>query len=113
MKFYNNNEGKPGDVLSYETIVFQATEKNGDVYELDVDDYNIYVPENGIFISLQVMGYTDKNGKLLPNKKYKEIKSRAGEVIKIPTNFRPLLPFTDEYRLRSCKGQVLKLVVFW
>ncbi|WP_296346180.1 hypothetical protein [Winogradskyella sp.] len=41
------------------------------------------------------MGYTDKNGKLLPNKKYKEIKRGSG-IVKIPTNFRPLLPFTDE-----------------
>lgn len=53
------------------------------------------MPDNGIFISLQVLGYTDKNGKLLPNKKYKEIKGRNG-IIKIPTNFRPLLPFTDK-----------------
>ena len=47
-------------------------------------------------MSLQVLGYTDKNGKLLPNKKYKEIESKNGNVIKIPTNFRPLLPFTDK-----------------
>ena len=53
------------------------------------------IPKNCIFISLQVLGYTDKSGKLLPNKKYKEIKSRNG-VVKIPTNFRPLLPFTDK-----------------
>jgi hypothetical protein len=42
-----------------------------------------------------VLGYTDDAGKLLPNKKYKEIKSR-GQTVKIPTNFRPLLPFTNE-----------------
>jgi len=41
------------------------------------------------------LGYTDDKGKLLPNKKYKEIKGRSGTV-KIPTNFRPLLPFTNE-----------------
>ena len=95
VNFYSNNNGYPGKVLTYETIVFRATERNGDFFDLDVDDLNIYIPINGFFVSLQVLGYTDKNGKLLPNKKYKEIKSKTG-IVKIPTNFRPLLPFTDK-----------------
>ena len=96
VKFYRNNEGIPGKVMTYETIVFRATEKYGDSFELDVDDYDIYIPKNGFFVSIQVMGYTDKSGKLLPNKKYKEIKTKDG-VVKIPTNFRPLLPFTEKF----------------
>jgi hypothetical protein len=100
VKFYSNNNGSPGKVLTYETIVFRATEKDGDNYTLDVDTYDLYVPENGFFVSLQVMGYTDKSGKLLPNKKYKEIKSKTGTV-KIPTNFRPLLPFTEKIETKN------------
>ncbi|WP_231575833.1 hypothetical protein [Bizionia psychrotolerans] len=95
VKIYKNDNGIPGQVLTYENIVFRATEKGGDVYNLDVSAYNITIPSNGFFVSLQVLGYTDKAGKLLPNKKYKELKSSEG-VVKIPTNFRPLLPFTDE-----------------
>jgi hypothetical protein len=96
VKFYNNNEGYPGKELVYQTLVFRATDKNGDEFILDVSDEDIYIPKSGVFVSLQVLGYTDDNGKLLTNKKYKEIKSRDGSVIKIPTNFRPLLPFTDQ-----------------
>ncbi|WP_339755866.1 hypothetical protein [uncultured Winogradskyella sp.] len=95
VNFYANNDGVPGKVLTYETIVFRATEKDGDAHQLNVEDYDIYIPENGFFVSLQVMGYANKAGKLLPNKKYKEIESKNG-MVKIPTNFRPLLPFTDE-----------------
>lgn len=101
VKFYVNDNGIPGKVLTYKTIVFRATEKNGDAYELNVDNYDIYVPENGFFVSLQVLGYTNKAGKLLPNKKYKEIESKDGSIIKIPTNFRPLLPFTDEIETKK------------
>jgi len=100
VKFYNNKSGKPGKVLTYKTIVFRATEKDGDVYKLNVENYDIYIPPNGFFVSLQVLGYTNKAGKLLPNKKYKEIKSKNG-VVKIPTNFRPLLPFTDEIESKN------------
>ncbi|GAB5564370.1 MAG: hypothetical protein Wins2KO_14330 [Winogradskyella sp.] len=97
VQFYANDNGLPGKVLTYETTVFRATEKDGDSYELNVEDYNLYVPKDGFFVSIQVMGYTDKAGKLLPNKKYKEIKSKNG-VVKIPTNFRPLLPFTNDIK---------------
>lgn len=93
--FYKNDGGYPGDPLTYQQITFRVTEKDGDQYELDVTSNQIFIPENGLFISIQVMGYTDEQGNLLPNKQYKEIKSRSG-IVKIPTNFRPLLPFTDE-----------------
>ena len=95
VKFYKNDNGKPGDPMTYSNIVFRATEKQGDEFKLDVSEEDLFIPETGFFVSIQVLGYTDDNGKLLPNKKYKEIKSKRGTV-KIPTNFRPLLPFTDE-----------------
>ncbi|WP_425076033.1 hypothetical protein [Psychroserpens sp. S379A] len=95
VKFYASDNGVPGEPLVYSNIVFRATEKNGDEFKLDVSEHDIIFPENGFFVSLQVLGYTDANGKLLPNKKYKEIKGKSGTV-KIPTNFRPLLPFTNE-----------------
>jgi len=100
VSFYANNEGVPGKVLTYKTIVFRATEKNGDAYELNIEDYDIYIPKNGFFVSIQVLGYTNPAGKLLPNKKYKEIESKNG-VVKIPTNFRPLLPFTNEIKTNN------------
>lgn len=95
VKFYANDNGLPGTVLTYTNIVFRVTENNGDEFELDVSEHDIFIPNDGFFVSLQVLGYTDDNGKLLPNKKYKEIKSKNG-IVKIPTNFRPLLPFTDK-----------------
>ncbi|GGG53944.1 hypothetical protein [Bizionia arctica] len=95
VNIYSNENGYPGKPLTFQNMVFRVTEKNGDAYVLDVTDKDIYIPESGIFVSLQVLGYTDEAGKLLPNKKYKEIKSR-GVIVRIPTNFRPLLPFTDE-----------------
>ncbi|PWK18720.1 peptidase associated/transthyretin-like domain-containing protein [Xanthomarina spongicola] len=95
VNIYNNDNGSPGKPLTYQNIVFRVTEKDGDEFNLDVSGFDVYVPKSGLFVSIQVLGYTDKTGKLLPNKKYKEIKSRDG-VVKIPTNFRPLLPFTDQ-----------------
>ena len=93
--FYENNKGLPGDVLTYEKILFIANQDTDPIFEFDVTNSNIIIPEDGIFVSIQVLGYTDKDGKLLPNKKYKEVETKRGTV-KVSTTFRPLLPFTDQ-----------------
>ncbi|RNC84934.1 MAG: hypothetical protein ED556_10150 [Winogradskyella sp.] len=97
VNLYEYKDGKPGKNLNTNTIVFRATETDGDYYNLDIREEDIVMPKEGVFVSLQVLGYTDKNGKLLPNKKYKEINGKNG-IVKIPTNFRPLLPFTGEIK---------------
>ena len=91
---YENNGGLPGDVLTYDEIVFRVTEASEKVFELDISNHDIFIPKHGVFVSLQVLGYTDKAGKLLPNKKYQEIKTKRG-IVKVSTTFRPLLPFTN------------------
>lgn len=95
VQFYDNNNGLPGDVLTYEKILFIANQDTDPIFEFDVTNSNIIIPEDGIFVSIQVLGYTDKDGKLLPNKKYKEVETKRGTV-KVSTTFRPLLPFTDQ-----------------
>lgn len=93
--FYENDEGFPGDVLSYEKVTFRVTEQSENVFELDIDKHDIFLPKEGFFVSIQILGYTDKMGKLLPNKKYQEIKTKRG-IVKVSTTFRPLLPFTNQ-----------------
>jgi len=95
INFYENNEGLPGDILSYEKVVFRVTQDSESVYELDITKNDIFIPHEGIFVAIQILGYTDKLGKLLPNKKYQEVKTRKG-IVKVSTTFRPLLPFTNE-----------------
>ena len=95
VNFYENNEGFPGDILSYEKVVFRVTQESESVFELDITKNDIFIPHEGIFVAIQILGYTDKQGKLLPNKKYQEVKTRKG-IVKVSTTFRPLLPFTNE-----------------
>ena len=96
VKFYDNNNGLPGESLISEILVYRITEKNAKgVYTIDISDKHIYIPKGGIFVSVQVLGYTDKDGKLLPNKKYKEVLTKRG-IVKVSTTFRPLLPFTNK-----------------
>jgi len=93
VNFYENLNGLPGDPTGYENLVFAIDEKEDKVFELDVSSKTIYIPETGIFVSLQVLGYANSKGRLAQTKQYREIKTARG-VQKISTSFRPLLPFS-------------------
>jgi len=95
IQFYKNEDGFPGAPITHDKIVFAINEEEDKTFELDIIDHVIFIPENGIFVSLQVLGYADKEGKLIQSKKYREIKTRRG-IEKISTAFRPLLPFSNQ-----------------
>ncbi len=92
IQFYENNNGTPSVGIPYENVVFAMDENADKVFELDLLSKSIFIPNSGIFISLQVLGYAGQDGKLLETKKYREIKTARG-IQKISTSFRPLLPF--------------------
>lgn len=95
IQFYENYHGFPRDALGYEPIVFAMNEKEDKIFELDVSSKSIYIPESGIFVSIQVLGYANSKGRLAQTKQYREIKTARG-IQKISTSFRPLLPFTNK-----------------
>lgn len=95
-KFYENNQGLPGREIPYGNIVFVVNEQeSGDVYELDLLDQNIFIPDGGLFISIQVLGPTDPEGNLIPTRTYNEYETPRG-IERIAISFRPLLPLTNQ-----------------
>ena len=95
VQFYTNDDGLPGKAYVHDKIVFIVDEVTDGAFEVDLLPYNIFIPEDGIYASIQVLGYADSKGKLLQNKKYSEVETRRG-IQKVSTTFRPLLPFSDE-----------------
>ncbi len=95
MQFYSNDRGFPGKRLGYDDVIFIVSNKDKPNFELNVSEYKVFIPKEGVFVSIQVLGYADKDGRLQQTKKYSEIETRKG-VVKVSTTFRPLLPFTDK-----------------
>ncbi len=95
MQFYGNDNSFPGKRLPYEDIIFKINNRDKSNFELNVSEYKVYIPKEGVFVSIQVLGYADKDGKLQQTKKYHEVETRKG-IVKVSTTFRPLLPFTDK-----------------
>lgn len=99
--FYDVSEnGTPVRNSLYPTQTFIVTEKTDKIFELDIEALNITIPKSGLFVSLQVLGYTDPKGTLIDAKKYREIPTRGG-IEKVSTTYRPLLPFTNEIKDRD------------
>ncbi|WP_459209909.1 peptidase associated/transthyretin-like domain-containing protein [Aquimarina rhabdastrellae] len=96
LQFYQNDHGQPGQRLFYDNIFFTVTHKDKSIFELDISDHEVFIPKEGIFIAIQVLGYTDKKGELQKSPKYHIVKTKRGNV-KISTTFRPLLPFTNKF----------------
>ncbi|WP_194851377.1 peptidase associated/transthyretin-like domain-containing protein [Nonlabens antarcticus] len=90
-----NSDGSPTDKSFYPSQTFLITEKTDKVHKLNLEEFRIQIPQNGIFVSIQVLGTTYPDGKLIDAKKYREIRTRRG-LEKISTTYRPLLPFSDE-----------------
>lgn len=95
VNFYYNENGKPGAPILHPDIVFLIPSEADKSFLLEIADENIFIPKNGLFAGIQVLGYADKNGELAQSKKYREIETREG-IKKISTAFRPLLPFTNQ-----------------
>ena len=94
IQFYKNDNGLPGTPVIHGDIIFRVSEQDDEMYELDISKYQIFIPKDGIFASLQVLGYADNKGKLIQTKKYNEIETPRG-IQKVSVTFRPLLPFTS------------------
>ncbi|QCW99204.1 carboxypeptidase-like regulatory domain-containing protein [Aggregatimonas sangjinii] len=92
IQYYENKGGAPGTAIPYSETVFSIDEKEDKVFELDVLPKAIFIPEDGLFVSLQVLGYAKNDGRLAQTKQYREVKTPRG-IQKISTSFRPLLPF--------------------
>jgi hypothetical protein len=96
VSFYDvQQDGTPERKSLYPSKTFIIDQTTKETFKVAIEELNINIPKNGIFASIQVLGYTDKQNNLIKAKKYREIKTRTG-VEKIATTYRPLLPFTKE-----------------
>lgn len=95
IQFYQNENGFPGQAIDYDDVIFRVNHEQNEIFELDLTNRSVFIPEDGIFAAIQVLGYTDAKGKLIQSKKYSEVETRRG-IQKVSTTFRPLLPFSNK-----------------
>jgi hypothetical protein len=90
ISFYANEENKPGEQFNYENITVVLDEESTKV-DVDLEDYNITLPEEGFFISLLNLGKTDEDGKLISTTPF-ESKEVDNRMVKYTRPTKPYFP---------------------
>jgi hypothetical protein len=100
IQFYENENGKPGQLLDYEPTIIKITQKDDKYFQIDLSEKKIFIPKDGVFFGLLAIGRADENGNLLLENPYEEKFTQNG-LIRIGLSIRPLIPITEE--LKSSK----------
>ncbi|MFA7445397.1 MAG: carboxypeptidase-like regulatory domain-containing protein [Flavobacteriaceae bacterium] len=91
IRFYSNENNKPYDVLYSDEIIANIHNFNNKFSEIDLESYNIDIPENGLFVGIEFIGFADKNQKYVYFPNYRLIE-RHGKKIKSPYPLGTCIP---------------------
>lgn len=95
IQFYKNENGNPGRLLDYESILIKITQKDDKYFKINLSEKKIVIPKEGVFLGLLAIGSADENGNLSLDNPYEEKFTQNG-LIKIGLSIRPLLPITED-----------------
>lgn len=66
IKFYKkSSNNNPTDVINNRDIVYYLKNKHNGELEIDIDNENIELPEEGVFLSVESLGFIDKKGSFI------------------------------------------------
>lgn len=69
IKFYKKGiDNKPSDIINAQDIIYYLSEKVNGIIEIDISNKNVYLPENGVFVAVESLGFIDKNGSFIDDK---------------------------------------------
>ncbi|NHN26679.1 carboxypeptidase-like regulatory domain-containing protein [Flavobacterium jejuense] len=96
LSFYDNNNGKPGNpIYTPKSIVFNLSQEKS-VFDINISDYDIYLPNEGLFVSLINLGPVDENDKFIQSEPF-EVKQFNGKQVKVVKPTKPFFPVIKEW----------------
>ncbi len=91
IRFYSNENNKPKEILSLEEIIVNVPNTKEKLFEVDLEKYFVQIPQNGLFVGIEFIGFADENQKYAyrPNFHFTE---RNGQKIKVATQMAICIP---------------------
>lgn len=66
INFYKRSiENKPSELLNYQDIIHYLTKKTKGTIEVEVEDFGIKFPKEGIFVAVECLGFIDEKGSFI------------------------------------------------
>lgn len=91
IRFYSNENNKPHEVLYSDEIIANIHNFNEKFSEIDLESYYIDIPEDGLFVGIEFIGFADKNQKYVYRPNYRVVE-RHGQKIKSPYPLGTCIP---------------------
>ncbi|WP_445711190.1 hypothetical protein [Flavobacterium sp.] len=69
IKFYRKNANNEPDILlNNKDIIYYLKEKCNGTIEINIDNENIELPEEGVFLGVECLGFIDRNGNFIDDR---------------------------------------------
>src|SRR5690606_16405849 len=82
IRFYSNENNEPKELLYTNEIVVNIHNTENKFFEIDLEKYSIDLPENGLFVGIEFIGFADKNEKYVYRPNF-AIKEKDGKEIRV------------------------------
>lgn len=91
IRFYSNENKEPHELLYSDEIIANIHNFNEKFSEIDLESHIIDIPENGLFVGIEFIGFADKNQKYVYYPNFR-IVERNGKKIKIAHQLGTCIP---------------------
>ncbi|HTO36468.1 MAG TPA: carboxypeptidase-like regulatory domain-containing protein [Flavobacterium sp.] len=95
IQFYKNENNSPKELLYSDKIVVNVHHSEEKFKEIDLGNYGIDVPKNGLFVGIEFIGVTDENQKYVYVPNFYEVE-RGGKKIKVARQLNINIPIDEK-----------------
>lgn len=120
IQFYKNENNSPKELLYFDRIVVNVHNSNEKFKEIDLENFGIDIPENGLFVGVEFIGVTDENQKYVYMPNFRNVE-RNGEKMKVAQHLNICIPIDQKSKKENSyirysdwnkNGEKLKWLVF-
>lgn len=100
IQFYKNENNSPKELLYFDRIVVNVHNSNEKFKEIDLENYGIDIPENGLFVGVEFIGVSDKNQKYVYMPNFRNAQ-RDGKTIKVAQHLNICIPIDQKSKKQA------------
>lgn len=120
IQFYKNENNSPKELLYSDRIIANVHNSKEKFKEIDLENYGIDIPENGLFVGIEFIGFSDENQKYLFVPNFRNVE-QDGKKIKVAQHLNICIPIDEKSKKQNTfvrysdwnkNGEKMKWLVF-
>src|SRR5690606_27365749 len=95
IQFYKNQNNSPKELLYFDRIVVNVHNSKEKFKEIDLENYGIDIPEDGLFVGVEFIGVSDENQKYVYVPNFRNVE-RDGKKMKVAQHLNICIPIDQK-----------------